>query len=160
LRNDLLERLGVLPERGVGGVHQPPCPHHRGVGEQQDRKDADFSQRGNARRGLLDRGRECRAMAERRRKATSGFCPAGFFPFATPGNLLLVPASQEVHVAVLSHEGTYPIMYGSYPVPVGAGYRRGYLARPDRAGRFPVVIVVPDLNGLSSFEKDICRTFA
>lgn len=99
-------------------------------------------------------------MAERRRKATSGFCPAGFFPFATPGNLLLVPASQEVHVAVLSHEGTYPIMYGSYPVPVGAGYRRGYLARPDRAGRFPVVIVVPDLNGLSSFEKDICRTFA
>lgn len=63
-------------------------------------------------------------------------------------------------MAVLAHEGTYPIMYGSYPVPVGAGYRRGYLARPDRAGRFPVVVVVPDLNGLSSFEKDICRTFA
>lgn len=63
-------------------------------------------------------------------------------------------------MAVLDHEGTYPIMYTSYPVPVGAGYRPGYLARPDRAGRFPVVVVVPDLNGLSSFEKDICRSLA
>lgn len=63
-------------------------------------------------------------------------------------------------MAVLSHEGTYPIMYRSYPVPVGAGYRPGYLARPDRAGVFPVVVVVPDLDGLTSFEKDLCRAFA
>ncbi|HLT97313.1 MAG TPA: dienelactone hydrolase family protein [Acidimicrobiia bacterium] len=63
-------------------------------------------------------------------------------------------------MAVLAHEGTYPIMYRSYPVPVGAGYRPGYLARPDRLGRFPIVIVVPDLNGLSSFEKDLCRSLA
>lgn len=63
-------------------------------------------------------------------------------------------------MAVLEHEGTYPIMYRSYAVPVGAGYRPGYLARPDRAGRFPVVIVVPDLDGLTSFEKDLCRAFA
>lgn len=63
-------------------------------------------------------------------------------------------------MAVLSHEGTYPIMYGSHPVPVGAGYRPGYLARPDRAGVFPVVVVVPDLDGLTSFEKDLCRAFA
>lgn len=63
-------------------------------------------------------------------------------------------------MAVLEHEGTYPIMYSSYPVPVGAGYRPGYLARPDRAGVFPVVVVVPDLDGLTSFEKDLCRAFA
>lgn len=63
-------------------------------------------------------------------------------------------------MAVLSHEGTYPIMYRSYAVPVGAGYRPGYLARPDRAGVFPVVVVVPDLDGLTSFEKDLCRAFA
>ncbi|MFP3913809.1 MAG: dienelactone hydrolase family protein [Actinomycetota bacterium] len=63
-------------------------------------------------------------------------------------------------MAVLEHEGTYPIMYRSYAVPVGAGYRPGYLARPDRAGRFPVVIVVPDLDGMTSFEKDVCRAFA
>lgn len=63
-------------------------------------------------------------------------------------------------MAVLEHEGTYPIMYGSYPVPVGAGWRPGYLSRPDRAGVFPMVVVVPDLDGLSSFEKDLCRAFA
>lgn len=63
-------------------------------------------------------------------------------------------------MAVLSHEGTYPIMYGSWPIPVGAQHRTGYLARPDEAGRFPVVIVVPDVNGMNSFEKDLCRRLA
>jgi carboxymethylenebutenolidase len=63
-------------------------------------------------------------------------------------------------LAVLAHEGTYPIMYGSWPLPVGTSHRTGYIARPDEAGVFPVVVVVPDLNGLNSFEKDICRTLA
>lgn len=63
-------------------------------------------------------------------------------------------------MAVLDHEGTYPIMYGTHPVPVGAGYRSGYLSRPDKAGRFPVVVVVPDINGLTSHEKDLCRILA
>lgn len=63
-------------------------------------------------------------------------------------------------MAVLPHEGTYPVMYGSYSVPVGAGFRRGYLARPDRYGSFPTVIVVPDLDGVSSHEKGLCRSLA
>jgi carboxymethylenebutenolidase len=63
-------------------------------------------------------------------------------------------------VAVLPHEGTYPVMYGSYAVPVGAGYRRGYLARPDRTGVFPSVIVVPDLDGVTSHERAVCRSLA
>jgi carboxymethylenebutenolidase len=63
-------------------------------------------------------------------------------------------------VAVLPHEGTYSIMYGPFGVPVGAGYRPGYLARPDRSGRFPAVVIVPDIDGLTSFEKDLCRSFA
>lgn len=63
-------------------------------------------------------------------------------------------------MAVLAHEGTYPIMYGPSPIPVGTSHRTGYIARPDEAGVFPVVVVVPDLNGLDSFEKDLCRTFA
>jgi carboxymethylenebutenolidase len=63
-------------------------------------------------------------------------------------------------LAVLAHEGTYPIMYGSMPLPVGATHRTGYLARPDEAGTFPVVIVVPDLTGMDSFEKDLCRRLA
>ena len=63
-------------------------------------------------------------------------------------------------MAVLSHEGTYPILYGPWPIPVGTQHRDGYIARPDEAGKFPVVLVVPDLNGLGSFEKDICRRLA
>lgn len=63
-------------------------------------------------------------------------------------------------MAVLAHEGTYPIMYGSWPLPVGARHRNGYIARPDEAGKFPVVFVVADINGMNSFEKDLCRRLA
>ncbi len=63
-------------------------------------------------------------------------------------------------MAVLSHEGTYPIMYGSWPIPVGAAHRAGYISRPDEAGRMPVVLVLPELAGMGSFEKDLCRRLA
>ncbi len=63
-------------------------------------------------------------------------------------------------MAVLSHEGTYPILYGTWPVPVGAGHRDGYIARPDEAGVFPVIFVVPSIDGLGGLEKDLCRRFA
>ncbi|MEA1903073.1 MAG: dienelactone hydrolase family protein [Actinomycetota bacterium] len=63
-------------------------------------------------------------------------------------------------LAVMSHEGTYSVLFGSWPIPVGSGHRTGYLARPDTAGRFPVVVVVPGLSGMGSFEKDLCRRLA
>ncbi|MEX1124063.1 MAG: dienelactone hydrolase family protein [Acidimicrobiia bacterium] len=63
-------------------------------------------------------------------------------------------------MAVLAHEGTYPIMYGACPIPMGTGHRTGYLARPDAAGKFPVTFVLPSLDGLGSFEKDLCRRLA
>lgn len=63
-------------------------------------------------------------------------------------------------MAVLDHEGTFSVMYGNFAVPVGAGYRPGYLARPDKAGRFPTVIILGAIGGLSSNEKDLCRDFA
>src|SRR5687768_5971678 len=55
-------------------------------------------------------------------------------------------------VAVLPHEGTFSILYGSQTIPVGAGYRPGYISRPDEAGQFPVVVLVPGLAGLGSAE--------
>lgn len=61
---------------------------------------------------------------------------------------------------MLSHEGTYPILYGSLPIPVGSAHRNGYLARPDESGKVPTVFVLPDLDGLSSVEKDLCRRLA
>lgn len=63
-------------------------------------------------------------------------------------------------MAVLPHEGTYSVIYGSLPVSVGAGYRRGYLARPDQAGRFPVVVLVPSLDGLGTQEKRLAFRLA
>jgi carboxymethylenebutenolidase len=63
-------------------------------------------------------------------------------------------------VAVLPHEGTFSILYGTFLVPVGSSYRPGYLARPDEAGQFPVVFAFPGLGGLKSHEKDLCRRLA
>ncbi len=63
-------------------------------------------------------------------------------------------------MAVLPHEGTYSVMYGPIAVSVGSGYRRGYLARPDKAGRFPVVLLVPALDGLGAHEKHVARRLA
>jgi carboxymethylenebutenolidase len=51
-------------------------------------------------------------------------------------------------------------MYGSWPLPIGSGHRTGYIARPDAAGRFPVVLVLSSIDGLTSTEKDICRRLA
>lgn len=62
-------------------------------------------------------------------------------------------------MSVLAHEGTYPILYGSYDIPVGSGHSPGYLARPDQAGRFPAVLVLPEA-GLTSHHKDLCRRLA
>jgi carboxymethylenebutenolidase len=69
-------------------------------------------------------------------------------------------ASLSPTVAVLPHEGTYSIMYGGLPISVGSGYRPGYLARPDKSGSFPVVILVPDLDGLGPHEKHLARRLA
>ena len=63
-------------------------------------------------------------------------------------------------MATLPHEGTYSVMYGNLTVSVGSGYRRGYLARPDQAGRWPVVILAHDLDGLGAHEKYIARRLA
>ena len=51
-------------------------------------------------------------------------------------------------------------MFGRWPLPIGSGHRSGYIARPDSAGKFPVVMVMPSLDGLGSYEKDLCRTLA
>ncbi len=63
-------------------------------------------------------------------------------------------------MAVLPHEGSYNILYRSYAVPVGAGSQPGYLARPDEVGQYPGILVLPDIFGLTSFEKELCRRLA
>ncbi|HUO46247.1 MAG TPA: dienelactone hydrolase family protein [Acidimicrobiia bacterium] len=79
---------------------------------------------------------------------------------STPATLLGPEARLEDYLAPLPHEGKYPILYGSVAVPVGSDYRSGYLARPDAAGQFPVVLVIPGLHGLDGFEKNLARRLA
>ena len=63
-------------------------------------------------------------------------------------------------MAVLPHEGTYPIMYGTYSTPTGSTYRSDYLARPDAVGRFPVVLITTDEGRVSSHIKGLARFLA
>lgn len=63
-------------------------------------------------------------------------------------------------MAVLPHEGTYPVMYGTASIPVGSGYRLGYLTRPDRTGLFPALVIVAGLGGITSHTKGLARRTA
>lgn len=63
-------------------------------------------------------------------------------------------------MAVLPHEGTYPVMYGTYSTPAGSSYRSDYLARPDAVGSFPVVLIVRDAGPISSHIKSVARFLA
>ena len=63
-------------------------------------------------------------------------------------------------MAVLPHEGTYPVMYGTYSTPAGSSYRSDYLARPDAVGSFPVVLILRDEGSISSHIKSVSRFLA
>ena len=63
-------------------------------------------------------------------------------------------------MAVLAFEGSFPILYGTYPVPVGSTIVQGYLARPDNAGTFPAVLLLHDISGITGTEKDLARRLA
>ncbi len=63
-------------------------------------------------------------------------------------------------MAVLQHEGTIEILYRDFAMPTGAGFTNGYLARPDRIGAYPVVLLLPPLRGITPFVKDLARRLA
>lgn len=63
-------------------------------------------------------------------------------------------------MSVLKGEGTHPILFGSTSIVSGPVTHRGYLARPDLAGEWPTVIVVPSAWGVTSATKDVCRRLA
>ncbi len=45
-------------------------------------------------------------------------------------------------------------------VPVNGGNMPAYMAAPAKAGKYPVVIVVPEIFGMHEYQKDICRRLA
>lgn len=80
--------------------------------------------------------------------------PVGRYPFGLQSTL------GEEALAVLPHEGTYPVMYGTYSTPAGSTYRSDYLARPDAVGRFPTVLIMADEGPISSHIKSLSRFLA
>ena len=63
-------------------------------------------------------------------------------------------------MAVLQHEGTIEILYRDFAMPTGARFTTGYLARPDRIGAYPLVVLLPALRGITPFVKDLARRLA
>lgn len=45
-------------------------------------------------------------------------------------------------------------------VPVSGGEMPAYMAAPAKAGKYPVVIVIPEIFGMHEYQKDICRRLA
>lgn len=63
-------------------------------------------------------------------------------------------------MAVMPHEGTHTIIFGTIPVPVGSAQYDGYLARPDQGEPARSVIVLHDAEGITPEVKDLCRLLA
>ena len=63
-------------------------------------------------------------------------------------------------MAVLQYEGTIEILYRDFAMPTGARFTTGYLARPDRIGEYPLVVLLPPLRGITPFVKDLARRLA
>ena len=49
---------------------------------------------------------------------------------------------------------------GDLTVQVGAEKMPAYMAAPAKAGKYPVVVVVPEIFGMHEYQKDICRRLA
>lgn len=60
-------------------------------------------------------------------------------------------------MSVLPGEGSFVILYGSTTFAVRTRSHRGYLARPDLAGAYPVAVV---LGSVTSGAKELCRRLA
>lgn len=67
---------------------------------------------------------------------------------------------QSSHPNTVVTTSTEGLKHGTVQVPVQDGSIEAYFAAPDRAGRFPVVLVVQEIFGLHEHIRDICRRFA
>ncbi len=55
---------------------------------------------------------------------------------------------------------TNGLVAGEVQIPTSDGIIPGYRAMPDKAGKFPVILVVEEIFGLHEHIKDMCRRFA
>lgn len=82
------------------------------------------------------------------RAAVTGAVLAGYAPAATPVAGEVITTSSD---GLAAAEGT--VTAADFQIPV-------YEARPSAAGRYPVVLVIPEIFGLHEHIKDVTRRFA
>lgn len=63
-------------------------------------------------------------------------------------------------MSVLKGEGKVPIIFNTVSISAGALTHTAYLARPDLAGEWPTVVVLPSAWGLTGSSKDLTRRIA
>ncbi|MBY0412421.1 MAG: dienelactone hydrolase family protein [Burkholderiaceae bacterium] len=101
-------------------------------------------------------------------------------PFADPHLESLLPATQSNRRGFLAAASTVGFALAAGPVnaqsvirtpadgldagdltvQVGSEKMPAYMAAPAKAGKYPVVIVVPEIFGMHEYQKDICRRLA
>ena len=58
------------------------------------------------------------------------------------------------------HTDSIGLVAKEVQIPVPGGHLPGYAARPDKAGPFPVVLVIEEIFGVHDYIKDVCRRLA
>jgi carboxymethylenebutenolidase len=58
------------------------------------------------------------------------------------------------------HTDISGLVAGEVQIPVSDGHLPAYAARPDKAGKFPIILVIEEIFGVHDYIKDVCRRFA
>ena len=69
-------------------------------------------------------------------------------------------AAGPVHAQSVIRTSADGLDAGDMWVPVNGGNMPAYMAAPAKPGKYPVVIVVPEVFGMHEYQKDICRRLA
>jgi carboxymethylenebutenolidase len=102
---------------------------------------------------------------ERRMNDLHGLAGLTDYPMARRGFVMtglisgLTLAATRVEAQVI-HTDSAGLVAGEVQIPVSDGHLPGYFARPDGAGRFPVVLVIEEIFGVHEYIKDVCRRLA
>ncbi len=82
----------------------------------------------------------------------------GFIAAASGAGFAL--ATGPVNAQSVIHTPAEGLDAGDLTIAVDGGNMPAYLAAPAKPGKYPVVIVVPEIFGLHEYQKDICRRLA
>ncbi len=81
----------------------------------------------------------------------------GLFAGGFTAGLTLATARVEAQTITTDTRG---LVAGEVAVPTADGHMPAYFARPEGAGRFPVVVVNEEIFGVHHYIKDVCRRLA